>query len=105
MFEVLAPFLRSSCNRDTRNALAVFWIKAKTNLSFNQIGILFNYRGDSDTRRKRVGGTFDSVRMILVRDFVPLNLGVGHLTREQALTHNTAFGKEFWDNNVTIIWD
>ncbi|CAF3028442.1 unnamed protein product [Rotaria sp. Silwood2] len=105
MFEVLAPILRSSCNRDTRNALAVFWIKAKTNLSFNQIGTLFNYRGDSETRRKRVWDTFDSVRMILVRDFVPLNLGVGHLTREQALTHNTAFSKEFWDNKVTIIWD
>jgi hypothetical protein len=105
IFEVLAPFLRSSCNRDNRNALAIFWVKAKTNLSFNQIGTLFSYKGDSETRRKRVADTFDTVRIILVRDFVPLNLGVGHLTREQALMHNTSFSKEFWDNNVTIIWD
>ncbi|CAF1504733.1 unnamed protein product, partial [Rotaria sordida] len=84
MFDMLSPFLRSSCNREARNALAIFWIKAKTNLSFNQIESLFNYP---------------------VHNFVPLNLGVGHLTRDQALMHNIAFSKEFWDNKVTIIWD
>jgi len=52
IFEALVPFLRSSCNRDTRNALGALWIKAKTNLSFNQIETLFSYRGDSETRRK-----------------------------------------------------
>ncbi|CAF4657751.1 unnamed protein product [Rotaria sp. Silwood2] len=105
MFDMLSPFLRSSCNREPRNALAIFWIKAKTNLSFSQIGSLFNYTGDSEARRKRVADTFDSVRILLVRNLVPLNLGVYHLTRDQALIHNTAFSKEFWDNKVTIIWD
>ena len=105
MFNVLSPFLRSSFNREPRNALAIFWIKMKTNLSFNQIGTLFNYVGDSETRRKRVADTFDSVQRLLVHNFVPLNLGVSHLTRDQALTHNTAFSKEFWGDKVTIIWD
>ncbi|CAF1117325.1 unnamed protein product [Rotaria magnacalcarata] len=105
MLDMLSPFLRSSCSREPRNAIAIFWIKAKTDLSFNQIGSLFNYTGDSETRRKRVADTFDSVRILLVRNFVPLNLGVYHLTRDQALIHNTAFSKEFWDNKVTIIWD
>ncbi|CAF3392279.1 unnamed protein product, partial [Rotaria sp. Silwood2] len=91
MFDMLSPFLRSSCNREPRNALAIFWIKAKTNLSFSQIGSLFNYTGDSEARRKRVADTFDSVRILLVRNLVPLNLGVYHLTRDQALIHNTAF--------------
>ena len=105
MLDMLSSSLRSSCNREPRNALAIFWIKAKTNLSFSQIGSLFNYTGDSENRRKRVADTFDSVRSLLVRDFVPLYLGIGHLSRNQALLHNTAFSKEFWDNKVTIIWD
>ncbi|CAF2321530.1 unnamed protein product [Rotaria sp. Silwood2] len=82
LFDMLSPFLRSSCNRS-----------------------LFNYAGDSETRRKRVADTFDSVQILLVRNFVPLNLGVSHLTRDEALIHNTSFTKEFWDNRVTIIWD
>ena len=87
---VLYSFLRSSFNRELRNALTIFLIKPKTNLSLNQIGTLFNFIGDSKICRKRIAGTFDSVRR-LIRNFVPLNLAVSRLTREQALTHNTAF--------------
>lgn len=105
MLDMLSQSLRSSCNREPRNALAMFWVKAKTNFSFSQIGSLFNYTGDSDNRRKRVADTFDSVRSLLIRNFVPLYLGTSHLSRNQALHHNTAFSKEFWDNKVTIIWD
>ena len=105
MFKTVSPFLRSSRNREARNALAIFWAKAKTNLSFSQTRTLFNYPGDSEARRKRVADTFDPIRILLVHNLVPLNLGVCHLTRNQALMHNTVFSKEFWDNKVTIIWN
>ena len=62
MYEHVSSFLRSSSNRTSRNAFAIFWIKLKTNLSFRQIGSLFNTVYDSELRRKRAADAFDSVR-------------------------------------------
>lgn len=105
MFWIVSPFLRSSPNRHMRNALAIFWIKMKTNLCFRQIGSVFNVTGDGENRRKRMADAFDSVRNILVRHFVPLHLGAQHLSRDEAIKNNTSFSVEFFRNNVTIIWD
>ncbi|CAF5136420.1 unnamed protein product, partial [Rotaria sp. Silwood1] len=85
--------LRSSCNRTIRNKFAMFWIKLKTNLSFCQIGSLFNMPGNSESRRKRVADAFDSVRELLVSHFVPQHLGIGHISVDDAKTHNTAYTK------------
>ncbi|CAF3419459.1 unnamed protein product [Rotaria sp. Silwood2] len=105
MFDIISPYLRSSSNRNTRNALAMFWIKLKTNLSFRQIGSVFNIPGNSEDRRKRAADAFDSVRQCLIEKFVPRHLGVQHLAREDAKKQNTSFSIEFFGNNVTIIWD
>jgi hypothetical protein len=105
MLEEVVPFLRSSCNRDRRNAFGMFWIKLKTNLSFRQIGSLFNVPGDGEARRKRAADAFDSVRQSLAEHFVPKHLGVGYLSRNEAKRHNTSFSKEFYGDKVTIIWD
>lgn len=105
MYDSISIHLRSSSNRHSRNALAMFWIKMKTNLSFRQIGSIFNISGDAENRRKRVADAFDSVRVTLLEHFVPSYLGVHHLTRTTAKTHNSSFSTEFFGNNVTIIWD
>lgn len=105
MYGSVAAYLRSSSNRHSRNAFAIFWIKLKTNLSFRQIGSIFNVSGDAEHRRKRMADAFDSVRVALINHFVPLHLGVGHLTREVAKEKNTSFSIEFFGNHVTIIWD
>ncbi|CAF2141157.1 unnamed protein product [Rotaria magnacalcarata] len=97
--------LRSSSNRTSRNALAIFWIKIKTNLSFRQIGSLFNISGNSDTRRLRVADAFDSVRELFIKYFVSKHLGIGHITIDDAKIHNTAYSKEFFGNEPTLIWD
>ncbi|CAM4857914.1 unnamed protein product [Rotaria socialis] len=52
MFMLILSHIRSSSNREARNALAMFWIKLKTNLSFRQIGSLFNISGDYENRQK-----------------------------------------------------
>ena len=93
MFQYISSHLRSSVNRTTRNAFAIFWIKLKTNLSFRQIGSLFNMPGDSESRRKRATDAFDSVRELLISHFVSKHLGVGHITVDDAKTHNTAYTK------------
>ena len=84
MYEQISSFLRSSSNRTSRNAFAVFWIKMKTNLSFRQIGSLFKTGNDSESRRKRAADAFDSIRTLLVELFVPKNLGITHITKEEA---------------------
>ena len=105
MYAVISPHLRSSSNRHIRNALGIFWIKLKTNLSFRQIGSIFNVPGDGEDRRKRAADAFDSVRLCLLEHFVERHLGVEHLCRDDAKKHNTSFSKEFFGDNVTIIWD
>ncbi|CAF1388129.1 unnamed protein product, partial [Rotaria sordida] len=65
MFTLISPDIRTSFNRDAKNTLAMFWIKLKTNLSFRQIGSLFNIPGDGEHRRKVAARSFDSVRQVL----------------------------------------
>ena len=93
MFKELSLFLRPSPNRTSRNTLAIFWIKVKTNLSFRQIGSLFNMPGNLDNRRLPAAAAFNSVRELFVNHFVPEHLGAGHISVDDAKTHNTAYSK------------
>ncbi|CAF1551245.1 unnamed protein product [Rotaria magnacalcarata] len=93
MFQYISSHLRSSSNRTSRNAFAIFWIKLKTNLSFRQIGSLFNMIGDSELRRKRASDTLDSVRELLILHFVSAHLGIGYITIDEAKIHNAAYTK------------
>ena len=77
----------------------------KTSLSFQQIGSLFNVPSDRENRCKRAADAFDSIRLCLVEHFVSRHLGVGHLSRDEAIKQNTSFSTEFFGHNVTIIWD
>ena len=83
----------------------MFWIKLKTSLSLRQIESLFNVPGDSENQHKPAADAFDSIRLCLVEHFVPRHLDVGHLSRDEATKQNTSFSTEFFDHNVTIIWD
>ena len=93
IFDEVSRFLRSSENRTSRNAMAMFWIKLKTNLSFRQIGSLFNINGDSEKRRLCAAKAFDSVRNLLIKYFVPNHLGIKHMQIEDTKAHNTAYSK------------
>ena len=105
MYDIISPHLCSFSNRHIRNTLAIFWIKLKTNLSFRQIGSMFNIPGNGEGRRKRAADAFDSVLQCLIENIVPHHLGSKHLTRESARKQNTSFSIEFFGDNVTIIWD
>ncbi|CAF4268124.1 unnamed protein product, partial [Rotaria sp. Silwood2] len=59
-YHVISSHLRSSSNHHIRNTLAMFWIKLKTNLSFRQIGSMFNVPGNGEDRRKRAADVFDN---------------------------------------------
>ena len=93
IYDHISLFLQSSSNRTTRNVFAIFLIKLKTNLSFRQIGSLFNVAHESESRRKRAADAFDSVRKLLVEPFVPKHLGINHMTKDEARSHNKEYTK------------
>ena len=105
-FESMLTYLNgtSRMNRDKRNALAMFWIKLKTNLSFQQIALLFHL--DNDNGHKIVSFTVHSVADQLHCYFVPHYLGVDHLSREEAISHNTIFSSTFFGSDrLMTVWD
>jgi len=107
-FAAFVPFLkengmRASGIRTLRESLAMFWIKLKTDLSFNHIATLFGLRGDPG--RLRASAAFKAVEGALNTHLVPCYLGPDHLTPKQAMKHNTAYSRAFFGDKPTTIWD
>ena len=86
--------MRDSSNRDKTTALAMFWLKLKTGLSFGQICSLFNLHPVQ--QKQRVADAIHTVSEQLVKFFVPEHLGVESLTRETAMAHATIYAKTFF---------
>ena len=96
--------MRSTTNRDKTSALAMFWVKMKTGLSFGQIATLFNLHPVQQL--SCVAVAIHSVEEQLTKHFVPYHIGVDSLTRENAITHATTYARSsFWENRVISIWD
>ncbi|CAF4293350.1 unnamed protein product, partial [Rotaria sp. Silwood2] len=97
--------MRDSKHRSIADALVMFWIKLKSNLSYSQIGTLFNYDLSSEDRRKRVSKACDGIQHALLTHFVPRFLGLGHLNRSTLLSHHTSYSKIFFGGGACLIWD
>ena len=63
----------------------------KTNLSFRKMGSLFKIGDNLKSRRKGAADAFGSARKLLVELFVPKNLRVNHITKEEAKSHNISY--------------
>jgi len=108
-FDSFIPYLKDvyhSNNRSKRVALAIFWVRIKTDLSYSQIASMFNISNDpNESGRLIVSAAFNSVAQSLHQFFVPLHLGIDHLTPEEAKNHNTIFSTTFFGDKTTTIWD
>lgn len=82
------------------NAMLLFWTKLKTNISWPQLGALLG-----GMPKYQVSRTFHMVLSALNETIVPSHLGTHHLSREDAMSHNTAFTKAFYGDNVTLVLD
>lgn len=108
-FAAMAPYLKgkihSSTNRSLPQALFIFWLKLKTDLSFEQIASLMGLPNivDKSTARCVMASTFLAVLDALTEKFVPRYLGIEHLTRAQALAHHTAFSKAFCGEDWVVL--
>ena len=93
IYEHISLFLRSSSNRTSHNTIALFWIKLKANLSFRKMRSLFDMAHESESRRKWAVEAFDSMRKLLVEQFVPKYLGINHITKNEVRSYNTKYTK------------
>ena len=85
-FNSLMPYIadmRTSKNRTDRNAMAMFLLKLRQNISLEAIGCLFG------TNRFVVQRAVDHVLECLVKSFVPKHLGYGHVKREDYIGNYT----------------
>eukprot|EP00732_Lithocolla_globosa_P003990 Lithocolla_globosa_v1_NODE_3443_length_1667_cov_3.710918.p1 type:complete len:472 gc:universal NODE_3443_length_1667_cov_3.710918:1499-84(-) len=97
--------INNSHVRSKREALGMFWVKLKTDLSFAQIASLFNLKDPNEGGRLTVSRAVHSVAESLNNDFVPQHLGVDHISPDEARTHNTIYSNTFWGDLPTTIWD
>lgn len=79
LFASIKENLRWTIHRSPRNALAIFLIKLRLDLSQRMIGYLFGLP------QPKVSTTIKRVAKLLDENFVPLNLGYKHLSRDEFL--------------------
>ena len=95
--------LRASSNRSVRNALAIFLVKLRLDISQRAIGNLFGIRS-----QKVVSETISAVGKCLENYFVKKYLGFENITREQIINQHTVkiVNKLFQlENNACVIMD
>jgi len=104
-FAQFLPYLEKelnySANRSLRDALAMFWIKVRADLSCSQIASLFGIDDPKEKGRIVVQNSIHAVADALHKNFVPEFLGTAHMTPENARdNHNTIYS-----HYPTTIWD
>ena len=94
--------LRSSRVRSCRQAMGIFLTKMRTGLSNTILSTLFQLAS-----RKTVSRIIHSVRLALLKDFVPEHLGFDHISREEITDHHTTtLAREILaggDHNIAIL--
>ena len=61
MTSLINPPMHKSKHRHPFEAVCMYWIKLRTNLSFRQIGSLFKLQTKEESIRKRVEDTFYAI--------------------------------------------
>jgi len=86
-FEIMANCIkktvRSTSTRSYRTCLAVLLVKLRTGLSHSILSVLFKIS------RRVIGKCIRTATKTLIVDFVPLHLGLGHISREDFIKNHT----------------
>ena len=86
--------MRNSDVRSVRVALAVFLARMRLGLSYRVLACLFHLKS-----KQTVCRVFHQVREALIKNFVPLNLGFQHISRNTVLSkHQTVIATELLTN-------
>jgi hypothetical protein len=84
--------MRQTSGRDISQALTTYLFWLKTGLDYRTIAAMF-----SIDNFQSVGEYCEQVRSALIKDFVPNNLGVGHMTRDEWITHNNQIHRQLFN--------
>ena len=76
--------IRNSCNRSIRTAIGIYLCKLRLGLSNRLLACMFQL-----PNKRTVSRIIDSARQAISKDFVPSNLGFGHVTRQDVIDHHT----------------
>ena len=79
----ISHIVRNTPARTLRNSVGMFLFKMRSGLSNRILASLFK------ASRSSIRRAIKSVRMALVNSFVPQNLGLQHITREQVIENHT----------------
>ena len=92
-------------NRSIELALNIFWMKLRTNLTYDQISVLMNCKSSINDKKKRIAENCSFVQENLLTYFVRNSLGVNHINRNQALDHQIIYSRTLFSGNVALILD
>ncbi|XP_062598202.1 uncharacterized protein LOC134259614 [Saccostrea cucullata] len=88
--------IRQSKSRSTRTCVAILLVKLKCALDNKMLATMFNMK------KWQVRRAVSSARKALMSDFVPHNLGFGHISREEVIgQHTRPLAQELFSNGLT----
>ena len=105
MLESVKEVIKGSKTRSSKLVTMMLWTKLRINLTDEQISMIMNYKSPQEDRRKRVSKACSSVQDALLTHFVSRFPSANHLTRAEALVHQTVYSKTFFGNNGALILD
>ena len=83
IFELVKSSIHSSKYRSNRTCLAVLLVKLRTGLSNGVLSVLFNLK------KRLISFAVHSARQALINNFVPLHLGMQHISRTKIIEEHT----------------
>jgi len=83
LFSCISSEIRNTSARSARTCLAILLVKLRTGLSHSILSTLFIMS------RRAIGKAIHSARIALMKCFVPMHLGLDHITRKDFITHHT----------------
>lgn len=104
VYTSISGSLRHTRGRSPRTCLGIFLMKARTGVSHTVLSALFGIA------RRTIGRAISSVRQHLMFSFVPLHLGVNHISREEVIQkHTSSVAKTIFtpddDDKVMLVGD
>ena len=102
MVLLIALRMRSSKYFLPFEAVCLFWMKLKTNLSFRK-STLYKIDTQEVSIRRRVEDTLHAVLDTLNEILVPKSLRLTHLSRLEVLNHHTAYSWAFFGDHLSLI--
>ncbi|XP_062566452.1 uncharacterized protein LOC134228771 [Saccostrea cucullata] len=83
LHKAIAGDVRNTQNRSSRMSLGIFLLKLRSGMSYQLLSTIFGISKSSLRRAMK------SVRSALLKNFVPNNLGLQHISREEIITNHT----------------